>query len=325
MICAVKPHPDRLATTLAQRAMLPESAWRGPFQEPGPGSADARMDLKLLWHRALDTVARRGTPQARARLAEVNRPDLRAGTVQDGTARGVAVALEEAISLCRPEPPDERPPPEAEDVLEETEFTGKDLRRKHDLLIQSGGPRIRFSRKGGLLFLDRGEHVRFADFLWFEDRSDRGTLDQFEPDPLERPRLFKPSFLAPRRYVRGRRRHVLELEGVLGRRGSYPCRMRIEGRSDEPFLRLKIAVHNVRDDHRLRVRFMGLRDPDWVGRRGTPAFEVAEHDSGCFVATTLVRACGRLLVGDTIVATPAAQCRGWIEHEFRLPAETVAR
>lgn len=325
MIRAVKPHPDRLATTLAQRAMLPESAWRGPFQEPGPGSADARVDLALLWHRAREAVARRGTPQARARLAEVESPDLMAGTVQDGTARGVAVALEEAISLCRPEPAPQTEPAGPADVLEETEFTGKDLRAKHDLLVKSEGARIRFSRKGGLLFLDRDENVRFEDFVWFEDRSDRGTLDAFEPDPLERPRIFKPSFLVPVRFVRGRRRHLLELEGMLGRRGGYPCRMRIEGRADESFVRLTIAIHNVRDDHRLRVRFMGLRDPGWIGHRGTPAFEVVEHDRGCFVAATLVRACGRLRVGDDIVAVPAAQCRGWIEHEFQLPARAAAR
>ena len=44
----MKPHPDRCAKTLAGRADLAKRSGRGPFQAPGLGSADARIDLKTL-------------------------------------------------------------------------------------------------------------------------------------------------------------------------------------------------------------------------------------------------------------------------------------
>ena len=53
---------------------------------PGPDSADARMDLKLLAHRTRKALAERWTAEAEARLAGLSSPDLWAGTVQDGTA-----------------------------------------------------------------------------------------------------------------------------------------------------------------------------------------------------------------------------------------------
>src|SRR5262249_5068277 len=146
---AVKPHPDRLALNLAHRATLPADAWHGPFVAPDPGSDDARVDLKLLAFEVKRALAERGTPAAHARLAELIGPDLWAGTVRDGTARGMRVALEEALSLCAP------PAASPERAPFDTVLEQRELRRHRDLLVASGGARIRFSRKLGVLFVDR--------------------------------------------------------------------------------------------------------------------------------------------------------------------------
>lgn len=313
---AEKPHPDRLAATLAQRAILPSAAWEGPFQQPGLGSADARVDLKLAAFAAREAVATRGTEAARARLREVESgPDLAAGTVQDGTARGLLVAYEEAISLCAAAA--------AHDVAalddDAQVFTGKELRRKKDILVASAGSRIRFSRKGGIHYVDRARNLNLEDCVRFEGRRDAGTLDGFTPHPGERARLFSPAFLKPVRLVQGTAGDRLELEGRLGRRPhGFPCRIVVEGRKDEASLRFTIAVQNVHDDHRLRIRLLGFPDFDTIGHRGTPAWEIVQHEGRRFVAATLVRACGRLLVEDRVVAVPGAQCHGWITHELRL-------
>ena len=317
----MRPHPDRLAQTLAQRATLPPDAREGPFQQPDLGSADARVDLKLLAFAAQEAVATRGTGPARARLAEVTgSPDLLAGTVQDGTARGVMLGYEEAISLCAPEPTvASGAPSPGEDATSAQEFGPKDLRRKKDILVASGGSRIRFSRKGGVHYVDRARDLNMEDCVRFEERRDMGTLDGFVPAPDERPRLYSPAFLKPVRLVQGSARDRLELEGRLGRRAhGFPCRIVIEGRKDEPWVRLTVSVRNEHDDHRLRIRLLGFPDFAAIAHRGTPAWEVVAHQGRRFVAATLVRACGRLQVGDRLVAVPAAQCHGWITHELRL-------
>ncbi|MEM7203462.1 MAG: hypothetical protein AAF628_24575 [Planctomycetota bacterium] len=312
----MKPHPDRRAATLAQQALLPAEAWVGPFNAPGKGSEDARVDLKLLQWRTDRLLAERGTAAARARLEELQRPDLRAGTVQDGTARGISVALEEAMSLCPPAA-DARPNPvwtEEAEVL-----NAKALRRKKDLLVASAGVRVRFSRKRGLLLVDRARDVHSEGVVCFEDRRDRGTLDGFAPASAERPRLFLPNFLVPTAYAQGPAGAGLLLEGRLGRRPQgYRCRLALEGRADERFLRMTVAVENLQDDHRLRIRFRGLGPEYPIGHAGTPAWEPVLQAGRRFMAATLVRACGVLQVGDTTVAVPAAQCRGWVEHRFAL-------
>ncbi len=310
----MKAHPDRLAATLAQRDALPSTAWQGPFATPGPGSDDARVDLKLAAHRAARILAARGTPAARARLAGLDTPDLLAGTVQDGTARGLLVALEEAISLCEAPPPSGDTTPA--DVLE-----GRALRRKRDILIASASARIRFSRKGGLLLVDRGRGVHVLDCMRFEDRTDRGTLDGFAPLEEERPRLFSPGFLQPVRLEESRGAAALWLRGRLGRRpDGYPCELGILAAADRDGVELRIRIENRRPDHRLRVRFAGLPDDYPIAHAGTPAWESIVHRGGRFRAATLVRACGRLDVGGASIAVPAAQCLGVIEHRMTLGA-----
>lgn len=312
---SLRPHPDRLASTLAARALLPPQACEGPFQRPEPGSADARVDLKLFAWRVQQALRERGTEPARARLAELDGEDLRAGTVQDGTARGLFVAYEEALSLCAPAPP---PPAEPDPQLGPAER--KQLRRRRDFLVASGAARVRFMRRDGVLLVDRAHDLHLEDCIAFEDRTDEGTLDGFAPRPGERPRLFSPRFLQPVRHEQDGARDLLVLEGRLGVRArGYPCRLRFEGRKDESAVRLTVAVENGQHDHRLRIRFRGFADAARIGREGTPGFEVVRTPGGrTFVAATLVRACGRLRVGEALVPTPAAQCPGWIEHRFTL-------
>jgi hypothetical protein len=276
------------------------------------------MDLKLLAHRCRQALAARGTDAARARLAGLEGADLWAGTVQDATARGFMVALEEAISLCRPEPsPPTRPTPESTIV-------GKELRRRRDILVASGGARVRFSRKDGVHFIERDLGINERACLVFEDRRDLGTLDGYEPDPAERPRLLSPAYLAPASLEEAAGWTRLSLRGRLGRgsRG-FPCRIAIEGDARESAVRLEIAVENRVPDHRLRIRLLGL--PSEIVHAGgmPPLLEVAAHGKR-FLAGTIVRACGRLAVGDRMVAVPGAQCLGWIVHELalgRLPRE----
>ena len=228
-------HPDRAAPTLAQ--LVSPAAHDDAWPPPDPGSADARVDLKLLAWRAQRALETRGTDAARERLGSLTSEHLWAGTVQDGAARGFAVALEEAISLCEPAPPTE-PTTEPDTVL-----AGRELRRKRDLLVASAGARVRFSRKGGVLFVDRKQDVHVENMLCFEDRTDTGTLDAFEPLAEERPRLFHPGFLHATRYEQGAQRDALLLEGPLGRRPhGYLFRLKLEGRKTENVVRLTIAV-----------------------------------------------------------------------------------
>lgn len=307
-------HPDRRLVVLGpvQRALAADPG----RQPPAPGAADCRIDLKLLQWRALQAATR--SPVARTKLQawdQLLRPDLWAGTVQDGVARGFAVALEEVIAAAPPAPID--PPPPDDPVRMQT-FTGSALRKKKDLLVDSGGARVRFSRKEGVLLVDRRAGVTSPNCLRFEARADHGTLDGFRGDERERPRLFSAQFLQPLRYTTGAGYSELVLDGRLGRRpDGFACRLVLTGRADEHQVRLSIRIDNRHQDHRLRARFLGVPAP-LIEHHCTDVGERIDNDAGGFCAFTLVRACGRLLVDGAAVPVPAAQCPGVIEHEFRL-------
>ncbi len=314
----MRSHPDRSAATLANLATAKEEAGTGPYETPGQGARDCRIDLKLLVHRALQACNR--SPAARARLDEFDpmlRPDLWAGTVQDGVARGFAVALEEAISLA---PPETGPTELEPDPVHTQVFAGKELRRKKDLLVKSAGARVRFSRKGGLQFVDRQSDANVDNCLWFEDRTDHGTLDEFVPEEGTRPRLFSAQFLQPVRYVLAPGQTSLQLVGRLGRGPKgFPCELTITGREDESAIRLQVVVDNRHGNHRLRVRFRGMR-PEWIRHDCTDVREIVANEHGGFVAFSLVRSTGLLRVDHQTAAVLAAQCLGPIAHRFWLGA-----
>jgi hypothetical protein len=323
-----RSHPDRCAATLADVDAACRHKGDGPFAAPGAGARDSRIDLKLLAWRALSATLRSAAARARLRdLDRARRPDLWAGTVQDGTARGFAVALEEAISLAAGDAPraataipgaaKAAAEPATDPVATQT-FTGKELRKKKDLLVGSGGARVRFSRKEGLLFVDRYAGVNSPNCLRFEARRDRGDLDGFAGDETERPRLFSAQFLQPVRYAVSPGRTELELAGRLGRgaRG-FACLVSLLGVETEPTVRLTMAIDNRHQDHRLRARFLGV-PAKLIAHECTDVREVVQNDSGGFVAFTLVRAVGVLAVDGAPVAVPAAQCQGPVRHVFLL-------
>lgn len=310
-------HPDRAAATLANVDDQRAHRGSGPFQAPGAGALDARIDLKLLQWRAQQAAA--ASARARERLAcfdTQQHPDLWAGTIQDGTARGFAAALEEAIALA--------PPPATratEDVPPPTVWTGKELRKKKDLLVASGGARVRFSRKEGVLLVDRDGGVHSKNCVRFEARADRGTLDGFVADDAERPRLYSAQFLQPQRYVQGPRGSALVLAGRLGRGPiGWPCEVELTGSADESSVGMVVRIDHEIPGFRLRIRFLGIASTA-IAHECTPVREVVENDAGGFVAFTLVRACSTLLVDGTAVAVPGALCLGTIEHRFRLGAQ----
>ncbi|HLU38144.1 MAG TPA: hypothetical protein VK081_02090, partial [Planctomycetota bacterium] len=248
------------------------------------------------------------------RLEGLDTPDLLAGTVQDGTARGLALAYEEALSLCRPAAPEADP---LADPLTKV-FEGRELRRQREHTIESGGAKVRFSRKGGITLIDRASELMVEHCVAFEDRTDEGTLDGFVPREGERPRLFSPAFLQPVQALHGAAGDRLVLRGRLGRgpRG-FPCEIVLEGRRAERTVRMTVRIENRLADHRLRIRFLSVPRA-LIAAEGTPGFEEVLAGHRRFVAATLVRACGKLLVGDEVVAVPGAQVQGWIEHRFRL-------
>ena len=308
-------HVDRLISTLAQRSQFLHEAAPGPYAEPGEGSEDARIDLKLLAHRVRVALAKPGNSLARERLAGLNSPDLWAGTIQDGAARGFTVALEEALSLCQR---DAKTPEEFE-PSKNTLTDAKQLRRKREILIASAGTRMRFSRKRGIHLIDRKLDFNEENCIQFEDRPDCGDLDGFVTDGKTRPRIFQPDFLMPTCMIQDERHDFLELRGRLGRRANgYPCQLSFEGRKDENFLRMTLRIENRQENHRLRIRFLGVSDASLIRSEGTPGWETVQYRGRIFVAATLVRACGRLQAGERIFETPEAQCLGWIEHRFKL-------
>ncbi|MBL9077474.1 MAG: hypothetical protein JNL08_08225 [Planctomycetes bacterium] len=307
-------HPDRAAATLANVADERQQRGAGPFAPPGAGAADCRIDVKLLLHAAERAAAR--SPRARERLAALElplRPDLRAGTVRDGTAHGLAAALEEVVALA-PAPP----PPAAPDDPTARIWTGRELRKKKDLLVASGGPRVRFSRREGLLYVDRDAAVHSANCLRFEARRDHGSLDAFAGCDGERPRLHSAQFLQPQRYVEAGPRTTLLLAGRLGRGAiGWPCELELVGDTREPGLDLVLRVDHRHAGWRLRARFLGV-PADAIRHDCTPVTEVVQNDAGGFVAVTLVRGCTTLLVDGAPVAVPGAACLGRVEHRFRL-------
>lgn len=308
-------HPDRAAATLANVDDLRAHRGGGPFQLPGVGAADCRIDLKLLQWRALRAAS--SSARARAHLAAfdpTSHPDLWAGTVQDGTARGFAAALEEAIALA---PATTSPVPDDE-PSRTTVWTGKELRKKKDLLVASGGARVRFSRKEGVLFVDREGGVHSANCLRFEARTDRGTLDGFTADEAERARLFSAQFLQPQRYLESPQRTSLLLAGRIGRGPiGWPCELEISGSPAESAVRFSLRLQHRIPGYRLRARFLGIA-PLAIEHACTPVSETVENDAGGFVAFTLVRACTTLLVDGAPVDVPGASCFGTLEHRFRL-------
>ncbi|MFO1076091.1 MAG: hypothetical protein U1E73_00030, partial [Planctomycetota bacterium] len=195
---------------------------------------------------------------------------------------------------------------------------GKQLRGKKDLLVASGGSRVRFSRREGLLYVDRGDAVHSANCLWFEALSDTGTLDAFAAPADERARLFSAQFLKPQRYATAPGYARLDLAGRLGRGpDGWDAAVAIVGREAEAALELRVTVDNRQRDVRLRARFLGVPSAH-LAHECTDVREVVQRPGGGFVAFTLLRACGRLAVDDAVVAVPAAQCPGRIAHVFRL-------
>lgn len=311
-------HPDRVATTLATVDAVRRARSEAEFAPPGSGSRDCRIDLKLLAWQALRACER--SEAARDRLAAFDptaHPDLWAGTVRDGTARGFGVALEEAIALA---PPGEGTAAgsQQQDLVQNQVLEGRQLRTKKDILVASGGARVRFTRREGLLYKDRKNEIHSANCLRFEARADRGTLDAFRGDDSARPRLFSAQFLRPVRYEVSPGYAELRLEGRFGQSASgWDTEIRITGRETESALWLEIRLDNAMNDWRLRARFLGIPSSQ-IQHECTDVREVVDNNSGGIVAFTLVRSCGRLLVCGEPVAVPAAQCHGTIVHRFQL-------
>ena len=313
-------HPDRAAATLAN---LPDERGvaDGACSSPGAGAADCRITGKLLQWRALQAVAR--SPRSAEHLRPFDRarhPDLWAGTVQDGVARGFDVRLEEAIALAPAATTTPRPTA-ATAVGDGVRITtGRELRKRKDLLVAGGSARVRFTRKEGLLFVARADDLHSANCLRFEARRDGGTLDEFAAVADERPRLYSAQFLQPVRYVEGPAGHELVLAGRLGRGPiGWNVEATITGRPDQERVRLQLRLDNRQRGWRLRARFLGL-PLTMIEHECTPVHEVVANDAGGFVAFTLVRAVDVLRVGATTVSTPAASCQGPIEHTFHLGA-----
>ncbi len=308
---ALPASPERAAANLALRRAAPAGL---TFAPPCAGSADARVDLKLAAWQARHALSTRGTAAARQRLEGLDAPDLVAGTVQDGTARGLLVAYEEARTLCGPRPPEDDP---FSDPLTRV-LEGKPLRKQREHLIESGGARVRFARKSGVHLIDRVADVNIEHCIGFEDQTDVGTLDGFVAKEGERPRLFSAAFLQPVQMLHCATADRLVLRGRLGRTPhGYPCEMVIEGRKSEPTVRVCLRLDNRHPDHRLRIRFLSVPQK-LIASEGTPGFEEIAVGHRHFVVATLVRACGKLRVDTQMVAVPSAQVPGRIEHHFRL-------
>ncbi|MBL8755426.1 MAG: hypothetical protein JNK15_19150 [Planctomycetes bacterium] len=311
------PHPDRAAATLAN--LVPAV---GQYAPPGAGAADCRIDLKLLQWRAAAAIARsRRSRDHLGSLTPEAHPDLWAGTVPDGVARGFAVRLEECLALADADAPAAATGPTPAGTTPPRTTTGKELRKRKDLLVASGGARVRFTRKEGVLFVDRDARLHSANCLWFEARRDLGTLDGFVADPTERPRLFSAQFLQPREYRESDTGQQLVLAGRLGRGPvGWNVELTLRGRADADHVELALVLDQRMVGWRLRARFLGL-PPAAIAHDCTPVHEHVATDAGGFVACTLVRACTRLQAGERIVDVPGAASCGALVHTFRLGAQ----
>ena len=314
-------HPDRIAPTLAVRAAMLGGR---PAEAAGPERNDARVDLQLDRWWTERCLTARGNNAARARLEGLDTPHLIAGVIQDGTARGLAVAYEEARSLCDPEPA-------SDSVPELRARPEKEIRRLRDVAVASGGSRIRWTRREGLLLLDRSCDIHAPAFMTFEDRIDGGTLDGFEAVEPDRLRRFWPQALKPIALLEGEGRTELHLRGRLGRGADgFECGMRVIGEENRERVLVLVEVRNDRNDHRLRARFVGLPDPACIVSEGSPPVRTIEVGGATGHAVTLVRACGRLALDEPNrqVATPGGQCHGTVLHCFHIggaqrPADPV--
>jgi hypothetical protein len=332
MPAAQLSHPDRLATTLATLQAARASRASADFAPIGAGSADCRIELKMAQWRALRAAA--ASPAAAEHLAAYARqdfPELWAGTVQDGVARGFQVRLEEVYSLAPDSQaheylaPGAKAPAANRDDSDEsaptgkrTEFTGKELRRKKDILIASASSRVRFSRKGGLLFVDRENDINSENCLWFEGRRDVGSLDGFAGADDERARLFSVQFLKPQRFLQSKHYCELELAGRLGRGAiGWPCRVLLIGDTNAANLQLTIELGANVPGWRLRSRFLGVPE-QLVHHHCMPVRELVTTEHGGFVADTLVRSCATLHVDGEPMAVPGAASLGAIRHTYSL-------
>lgn len=315
-------HPDRLATTLATLGAARASRGSGDFQPIGSGSADCRIELKIAqWHALRAAAASPAAAEHLAGFAREDVPELWAGTVQDGVARGFMARLEEVCSLA----PEKQPaaatsngPDVPTPTGKSTVFTGKELRRKKDILIASASSRVRFSRKGGLLFIDREQDINSENCLWFEGRRDAGNLDEFVGADDERARLFSAQFLKPQRFLQSKHYCELELVGRLGRGPiGWPCRVTIIGDTNAPNLKLTIELDSAVPGWRLRSRFLGVPE-ELVHHHCMPVREVVTTTHGGFIADTLVRSCAALMVDGNPVPVPEAESPRAICHTFSL-------
>ena len=233
--------------------------------------------------------------------------------MQDGAARGFAVHLEEAIALAQPEP-DAQPAA----FTPTRTLIGKELRRHKDLLVASSGARLRFTKKQGFVFTQRDRGPTSVDCVWFEARRDQGSLDDFVPALDERARLFSARSLQAIEYAVGDGGGRLVLDGRLGRGPiGWPLRLVLAAHADDERLRLTVHLGDAMPGFRVRVRWLGI-GAERVQHECMPVREVVANDHGGFVADTLVRAATTLLVDGEPLATPAAACRGGIEHTFVL-------
>lgn len=315
MLVPPRSHPDRTAATVAQIGCWPTEPTL-PHAAPGAGAADCRIDLKLLQWRALQAMAACAASREHLQpFAARAHPDLWAGTVQDGTARGFAARLEEAIALAGL-----TVIPPLPDIGEPTRVvTGKDLRRRKELLIGSGGPWLCFSRKDGVAFHDRACGVHSANCLRFEARADRGDLDGFAGAADERPRLFSAQFLQPCEFAEGRAGTRLVLRGRLGRgRVGWDLTATAVALPTENVVHLRLAVDNRQVGWRLRARWLGIPG-EAIAHDCTAVREVIDGGDGKpFVAFTLVRAVDVLRIDGHPVPVPGAACLGTLVHDFRL-------
>lgn len=318
-------HPDRLAETLANLPAAHAARPTDGTAPPGDGAHDCRIDLKCMLWQALRAAQR--SDEARVHLQRLPRerhPDLWAGTVRDGAALGFLAHLHEVVSLAPAAPDDGGAWPEHPDPGAQL-LTDRKLRRKQDLLVKSGGPRVRFTRKGGVLFVDRAHDLHSENCLWFEACRDIGTLDGFVGAEGERARLYSAQFLQPRYYLAAKARTELQLAGRLGRGPiGWPITVTLRGDDDRQTLELFVELPHAGSDSqsgwRLRMRTLGL-PATHVHHHCTPVRELVDNDHGGFVADTLVRACEHLLVDGTQVAVPDAAAPRRVRHRFTLGAD----
>jgi hypothetical protein len=296
-----------------------------PTSPRGLGAADCRIDLKLLrWRAAAAAMARSATARHTSLPFPPHaHPDLWAGTVQDGTARGFAVRLEEAIALAgRPValPPQLPPPPAGARVT-----TGKELKKRKDVLIASAEARVRVTRKEGpAVRRPRRRPARQQLPALRGQRGSRHARRRSRRDRTSGRACSRRSSCNHSDSSRATQAPNWPSPGRLGRGPvGWPCLLVLRGDPRRPAVQLTIRIDHRLPGWRLRARFLGVPLAA-IAHACTPVHEVVQNDAGGFVAFTLVRAATRLFVGDDEVATPGAACIGPIQHTFWLGTRGVA-